>query len=116
MKFINTFCISFFVFVAGVLAWDINKTDPQCKGVAVPGILDTRSGVFLGGNVRSQCVKKYCKCGVVASGSIFPPKVSSFSCIDEHGCRYKGLNGFGLPMQRIASPGCAAERITEAGC
>lgn len=115
MKVINTFCITIFIFVFGVFAWDVNKTNPQCTGVIVPGILDTNSGTFFG-RTHSKCVANYCKCGIVASGSIIPPKVTRFSCLDERGCQYTGLNGFGLPMRRIASNGCVAENIREANC
>lgn len=104
------------MFVWGIFAWDVNKSDPQCRGITVPGIFDTKSGSFFGGKINSACVAKYCKCSVKSSGSIIPPKVSSFSCIDEKGCEYTGLNGFGLPMRRIGNKNCISEVINEANC
>lgn len=104
------------MFIFGISAWDINKSDPQCKGISAPGILDTKSGSFFGGKVKSKCVAKYYKCNVKSSGSIIPPKVSSFSCIDEKGCQYTGLNMFGLPMRRLKGNGCIAENIKETDC
>jgi hypothetical protein len=87
-------------------------------GFSYPGVLTLtpNGGLSVFGN-KSKCPAIYCKCGIRASGSTFPPKLISFSCIDENGCMYTGANMFGLPMKRIANKaGCIAEEIKEQNC
>jgi hypothetical protein len=117
---------TFFVFIFEVFSWDIDKTLNPClkdngPSFNYPGILTltpgSNGGLTVFGRSKSKCPAIYCKCRIKASGSILPPKLTSFSCIDEKGCEYTSANMFGLPMRRIGNKeGCLAENIKEQNC
>ncbi|KAK9759375.1 hypothetical protein K7432_017739 [Basidiobolus ranarum] len=107
--------IAFALLITATSAWDINKSSAECKGITVPGILDTRTGSFLGGRSKSNCVVKYCTCSVQASGSILPPRVRSFQCSDGK-CKYTAVFNSGLQLRRVKSSECVAETLQESDC
>ncbi|KAI9281013.1 hypothetical protein BC943DRAFT_330360 [Umbelopsis sp. AD052] len=100
-----------FFLVGAASAWDINRSSPNCTGIVAPGLINTQTGVIYGRD-RSTCIAKHCKCHVIASGSIIPPKISKIQCTGEDGCQYAGYR----PMRRIASPGCQAAVLAEKDC
>ncbi|KAI8577219.1 hypothetical protein K450DRAFT_252789 [Umbelopsis ramanniana AG] len=97
--------------VVATFAWDVDKSSPDCTGIVVPGVLNTKTGVYVG-NQNSACIAKHCKCRVIASGSTFPPKLQTLHCTDQAGCQYDNVH----PMRRLASPGCQAAVLKDSDC
>jgi hypothetical protein len=86
-KILSLICVA--SAIAAVDAWDINKSFPNCDagehGFSIPGIFtysrNTNGEYVISGFQRSvTCDADICGCGVAASGSIIPPKYSSFAC------------------------------------